>query len=243
MNPKISIIIPTLNEEKIIEKTIQNLRNLKDISYEIIISDGKSTDKTIEIAKKYADKVVVYDGKTRQTIGMGRNLGAQQATGDFLVFLDSDLYIPNINQFFNKTIENFKKDKKLVALTVCLKVFPEVATLSDKVIFKIVNYIFFFFNNVFHTGGASGEFQMIRADIFNKLGGYNETLAAAEDNELFVRLAKVGRTHIEMSLFILHTSRRAHKIGWPKLLSSWLRNHFSMVMYKKSWNQVWEEVR
>src|SRR4051812_47233932 len=97
---KLSIIIPTLNEEKILEKTLLHLRELHDIPYEIIVSDGKSKDKTIEIANKYADKVVVYEGEKRQTIGMGRNLGASVAQGDFFVFLDADMYVPDINDFF-----------------------------------------------------------------------------------------------------------------------------------------------
>ena len=98
----LSIIIPTLNEEKSIEKTLQSIKELKDYDYEIIISDGKSKDKTVEIAKKYDAKVIVYEGTIRQTIGGGRNLGASIASGDFFVFLDADVTIPDINNFFKK---------------------------------------------------------------------------------------------------------------------------------------------
>lgn len=242
MNSKISIIIPTLNEEKIIEKTLKSLREYHG-DCEIIVSDGKSTDRTIEIAKKYADKVIVYDGVARQTIGMGRNLGAASASGDFLLFLDADVSIPNPDRFFSITLNRFDKNSKLVALIPFIRVFPEMATLMDKIVFSIVNFNFYLMNNVFHKGAAGGEFQMVRADVFKKLGGYDETLSVSEDQEFFWRLCKVGRTHIEPSLVIYHTSRRAHKIGWPKLLWSWFINLLSVMFRKKAHSEVWEEIR
>jgi len=69
----ISFIIPTLREESSLEKTLNWLSTYTGEN-EIIISDGGSTDKTLEIARKYTDKIIVYEGTKRQTIGMGRNL-------------------------------------------------------------------------------------------------------------------------------------------------------------------------
>ena len=103
MNPKLSIIVVTLNEESVIKDTITSLKSLT-IPHEIIVSDGKSTDKTAEIAKQYADKVVVYSGIPRQTIAMGRNDGAAAATGEFLVFLDADSRILHTDEFFNEAL-------------------------------------------------------------------------------------------------------------------------------------------
>jgi glycosyltransferase involved in cell wall biosynthesis len=239
----ISIIIPTLNEEKVLEKTLVSLVNSKEDLYEIIVSDGKSTDRTIEIARKYADKVVVYEGEKRQTIGMGRNLGASVASGDYLVFLDADVFVPQPELFFKQAISCFEKDENLVAVIPRLKVFPEIATIADRVIFNIVNFNFFFINNIFHRGGAGGEFQMIKTDVFKRLGGYNESLSVAEDQEIFWRLSGVGRTKLEWSLSVFHTSRRAHKVGWPKLLWSWLINLTSLFFLKKSYHDEWKEVR
>lgn len=238
----ISIIIPTLNEEKIIEKTLKNLKGLTDVPCEIIVSDGRSTDNTIEISKKYTDKVVVYEGKARQTIGMGRNLGASVATGDYLLFLDADMFIPDINDFMKKAVGIFEK-KNLVGLSAYLKVFPEMANFGDKVVFWTSNHMFYLMNNLFDLGGSYGEFQMVRADVFKKLGGYDETLAVAEDNEFFKRLAKAGDTWIEPSLVVFHTSRRAHKIGWPKLLSQWFINQAWVTLRKKSYHNEWKVIR
>jgi len=69
----ISFIIPTLCEESVIENTLQCINKYSG-EKEIIISDGNSQDKTIEIAKRYTDKIIVYKGEKRQTIGMARNL-------------------------------------------------------------------------------------------------------------------------------------------------------------------------
>lgn len=239
----ISVIIPTLNEEKTIEKTIGSLQKLRGFDYEIVISDGKSKDKTIEIAKSFGAKTIVYEGTVRQTIGGGRNLGASVASGEFLVFLDADVTIPDINNFFKEVLNLFSEDKKLVGLIVRQEVAPEVATLADKFFFTLVNYVYFFWNNVVSFGGAGGEFQMIKTEVFKKLGGYSEKLAAGEDNDMFQRLAKYGKTRIDMSLKVLHTGRRAHKTGWIKLLWTWTINWLSALFFDKSVSQVWEEIR
>ncbi len=239
----ISIIIPTLNEEKTIGNTLESLRRLSYCDYEIIISDGKSKDRTIEIAKKYGAKIIIYKGATRQTIGGGRNLGASIASGEFFVFLDADVIIPDINNFFTKAINIFKNQKELVGLTVCIKVLPELETLPDRVIFSMINYLNFFLNNVFHWGNAGGEFQMIRASVFRKLKGYNKKLVAGEDNDMFQRLTREGKTRIEMSPKVMHTGRRAHKIGWPRLLLTWYVDWLSVLLFNRSFSTIWKEVR
>ena len=90
----ISIIIPTLNEAKIIESTLRTLAATLTLPHEVIVSDGGSSDRTAELAARYANTVVVYSGASRQTIGEGRNDGAKVAAGDFLVFLDADCVVP-----------------------------------------------------------------------------------------------------------------------------------------------------
>lgn len=236
----ISFIIPTLNEEKTIENTLKCLASYGG-EKEIIVSDGKSSDKTVEIARKYADKVLVYSDEKRQTIAAGRNAGALEARGDFLVFLDADVTIPEINSFFEKCRKLFS-DPGLTAMTVFYKVVPEAATLADKVIFKALGLYFYILNKI-GIGASGGEFQMIRVEAFKKAGGFNEELAASEDMEMFWKLAKIGRTHLEKSLFIYQSGRRAHKTGWLKLLLEWSSNCVSAFLLKKSRSKVWEEVR
>jgi len=239
----ISFIIPTLNEEKTIEDTLKILKELTNYEYEIVISDGRSKDRTVEIAKQYGAKIVTYEGTIRQTISNARNLGASIATGEFLVFLDADVIIPDINNFFKKTLDLFAGQEKLTALTVRIRVLPDMETWADKLIFGFFAYVNFIFNNIFGLGAGSGEFQMIRTSVFKKIGGYNEKMAVAEDVDIFQRLAKIGKTRMEMSLKIMHTGRRAHKIGWPKLLWSWTVNGLWNLIFKHSFHSVWEEIR
>lgn len=64
---KISIIIPTYQEENAIEKTLQQFSERPD-DIELVVSDGGSADRTVDIAKKYTKKVAVHDTPTRQNI-------------------------------------------------------------------------------------------------------------------------------------------------------------------------------
>lgn len=239
----LSIIIPTLNEEKILERTLQNLRELQGMEYEIIVSDGRSSDKTLPIARQLADKVVVYRGQERQTIGQGKNLGAAAATGEYLVFIDADIFIPEISEFFKKALGLFENNPKLMGLTVFLKVFSECASVSDRLFFTVVNRLFQIQNNFLHIGAAAGEFQMVRAEVFKKLGGYNEAMVVGEDNDFFAKLSRLGQTWAEPSLRVFHTSRRAHSIGWIKLLFLWLINFAYMKILKKSFSREWKVIR
>ena len=73
----ISIIIPTLNEESLIAQTITQFDNIKNkYDIEIIVSDSSSTDNTVEIARRYTDKVVIYEKSDLCNISKARNFGA-----------------------------------------------------------------------------------------------------------------------------------------------------------------------
>lgn len=242
-DPMLSIIIPTLNEEIVIKRTITALRVMSSISYEIIISDGHSIDKTVEIAKKYADKVVEHDGKTRQNISQGRNAGAAAAKGEILVFLDADSRIENPDIFFAEALKQFNINSKLVGFTVKVKVFPDNATLADNIIFGILNMMLILRNNFLHIGASTGEFQMIRKTAFDFLNGFREDLIAGEDFDMFFRLSKVGRTMLCPKLTIFHSGRRAHKIGWPKLLWLWTVNNIWVLLFNHAASKEWKAIR
>lgn len=238
----ISFVIPTLNEEKTIEGTLRRLAQFSGPS-EIIISDGASTDDTLNICRRYTDKVVVYDKPERQTIAMARNMGAAVASGDYLVFVDADVVIPDIDDFFAVAGKEFDDNPRLVALTVKYRVFPEMRTWADAYMFFMLGQQFMLQNNVLRTGASGGEFQMITADAFRKVNGFNEKLAAAEDMDLFRRLSKIGRTRFVNKLTVFHTGRRAHAVGWRKLAWQWFTNSMSVQFLKKSASKEWSEIR
>ena len=192
-SPLLSIIIPTLREGPFLERTLQNFNTLH-IPHEIIIIDGGSTDETLTVAQKYTDKITVWSESRRQTFGEAKNTGAVLATGTFFVFIDADVIVPVPQAFFTEMLAEFESNQKLVAMTVPLQPYAENHSWVDRFFSAPLNWFYIISNNIFHSGNSSGEFQMVRAEAFRNINGFTEHLAAGEDNELFRRLAILGRT-------------------------------------------------
>lgn len=238
----ISFVIPTLNEEKTLERTLECVAAFSG-AHEIIVSDGDSCDSTVEISRAYTDNVVIYDRPQRQTIALARNMGAAVAQGEFLVFIDADVVIPDIDAFFDIALREFRARPDLVALTVKYRVLPGARTWFDTCVFVMLGLQFRLQNNLLGIGGSGGEFQMICAQAFRDVGGFDERLAAAEDMDLFRRLSRTGATYFDNRLTIYHTGRRAHAVGWPKLLWEWSVNSVSVFLFRRSVSKEWKVVR
>jgi glycosyltransferase involved in cell wall biosynthesis len=241
MKPLISIIIPTKQEESVIERTLGQFKNLT-IPHEVIVSDGGSTDRTIEIANRLASRVVVYQGPDRQNIAGGRNAGAAVAEADILLFFDADCGIPDVNDFFKKALKHFE-NPRVVGVCPQIKVWKEMRTTADAISFGIASVYHYISNNFFHIGAAMGEFQMVRADVYRKVNGYNEKIAVGEDQDFFKRISHFGRTVMAWEMIVYHTGRRAHKIGWAKLWWEWMTNGFAMHLFSRSVSKEWEVIR
>lgn len=239
----ISIIFPTLNEEKVIGKSLQALKSGLTTPYELVVSDGGSIDKTVEIARKWADRIVVHSGPGRQTIAAGRNQGAAVARGKYLVFMDADSRIDDPNLFFARALKQFEEHPKLVALTVMVRVYPENETFVDRLVFDLLSLVIRLLNNVFHRGESTGEFQMIRKDSFDKLRGFRSNLVTREDADMFLRLSRAGRTRLDPKLRIYHSGRRAHKLGWPRLLGDWALNTIWVALFDRAFATEWRVIR
>jgi len=242
-NPLLSFIIPTFNEEKVLEATLRSLRQLKAFSYEIIVTDGNSKDKTLEIARRLADKVVVWDKPVRQTIALARNLGAVQAAGEYFVFLDADVSIPNMDEFFSKAVQKFIDDPRLSALTAWRGIAPEYETVADRVNFSVLTFGVYVMNNFLRMPNCWGEFQMMPAEKFRKVGGFDERMIAAEDMDMFIRLGKLGKTRLEPSLKFFESGRRVHKMGWPRAWWLWLGTGAKARWFGKPRTVPWEVIR
>ena len=240
--PILSIIIPTLKEGPFIERTLKQFDKLA-IPHEIIITDGGSTDETLDIARKYTDKITVWSESRRQTFGEAKNAGAALATSDLLVFIDADVVIPDPQAFFTEMIAAFAKKEKLVGMTVPLKPWPENRSWIDAFFCAPLNWFYVISNNLFHSGNSSGEFQMIRTKMFRRIGGYHEHLAAGEDNAIFRQLAAHGRTLSYWRLCVRHSLRRPHKLGWLRTYGIWIKNGFSVALRGKAAYKEWAVVR
>jgi len=162
--PQISVIIPTLNEEKLIVKTLEQftLQIKEKFSLEIIISDGGSADGTLSLLTPLVDKVVKAEPGIKQNIPQGRNAGAKAASGKFLYFLNADTMIRDTELFFNSSLAAFA-DEKNYALTCRFHVFPDDIRLSDKMFHGFYNNYVRMLNAI-GMGMGRGECQMVRSD-------------------------------------------------------------------------------
>ncbi|MFX1519417.1 MAG: glycosyltransferase [Promethearchaeota archaeon] len=88
----VSIVVPTRNEEKKIEACLRSILNLDfpKEKYEILVIDGKSTDRTVEIASKYPVRIIE---NPKYKIGPAHNIGIKEAKGDIIVFTDADAQV------------------------------------------------------------------------------------------------------------------------------------------------------
>jgi glycosyltransferase involved in cell wall biosynthesis len=239
-----TIIIPTLNEEILLPALLKQLSDTelkKKYCYEIIISDGGSKDKTIDIAKKYADKICYNaDGKI-QNIAIGRNIGASQAEGEILIFLNGDVMIKDPVKFFY-FVENVFARSRYAAMTCPVKVPPEQELLSDKLFHGFYN-TYFNFLNIVGMGMGRGECQVIKRYMFEVIGGNNENLAAGEDFDLFRKIRRRGKVLFAKGLVIYESPRRYRKLGYFNVTFSWLKNSVSVVIKNKSISKEWEQIR
>jgi glycosyltransferase involved in cell wall biosynthesis len=242
---KYSIIIPTLNEEKLLPQLLKQLTEgdkKEEYQYEIIISDGKSSDKTIEIALEFADIVIVHSGNSPQNIAEGRNKGAEIAEGDVLIFLNGDVILSSVDDFFSFLNNKFYGNEEYLAMTTFVKVFKEEELLKDKLFHWAYNNYFRLLNNI-GMGMGRGECQIVRKSIFDEVNGYNCKMAAGEDFDLFKRIRKRGLTLFTNKLIVYESPRRFRKLGYSAVTWTWIKNGFSVVIKNRSLSKEWEQVR
>ena len=107
--PKFSVVIPSFNQGNFIEETILSILNQKYPNIELIIVDGKSTDKTLDIIKKYSESINYFVSESDNGQANALNKGFAVATGNICSYLNSDdLYLDNI---FWKISELYLKEK------------------------------------------------------------------------------------------------------------------------------------
>lgn len=239
----ISVIIPTLNEEKLLDRMLgqftPELRSRYNL--EIVISDGGSTDRTLEIARRYHCVLIENTAHVKQTISLGRNIGARNAQGDVLIFLNADTLVKDISHFFERiTIELQKQDA--VALTCSVGVYTEEERLSDRLFHGFYNWLFAMMN-VVGMGMGRGECHIIPKTVFEKAGGYAAQIAAGEDYDMFRRLKDLGRIRFLKNVKVYESPRRYRKYGYVYVSASWFLNFLSVFFLRRSILDEWKPVR
>lgn len=244
-DPEISVIIPALNEEKLILQSINQFTpRIRDkFRIEVIVSDGGSTDKTLELLKNENVKIVNASPEIKQNIPIGRNAGAAAAIGKYFYFINADTTLDNTEKFFELSIDELRNNKT-PALTCRFHVFPAEVRLSDRLFHGFYNnYVRLL--NAFGMGMGRGECQIIRRDVFEKLNGYNESLAAGEDYDLYRRTAKlrVGKIKFLNEITIFESPRRYRKFGYRRVFLDWTKNSVMVLFRNRSVSKTWEQVR
>ena len=236
-----SIIIPTKNEIKNLRKTLPQFQMLEGkFSYEVIIADGKSDDGTIDFARSFGYRVEVKTKEGRETIGEGRNRGARVAQGEILVFIDAGVVVDTIVDFFTQ-IHNIFSDVRIVAAVPRVNIHPDEATFADVVVHGLVNTLVRFIN-IIGLGAGKGETQIVRKTAFERVAGYNEALAAAEDNDLFRRLARIGKVVFLRDLQVFDNPSRYRKLGYPRVIVQWILNQLFVIVFGRSYSKEWKRV-
>jgi glycosyltransferase involved in cell wall biosynthesis len=242
-NPRISVIIPTLNEEKLLPGTLTQfttrIKNLFGI--ELIVSDGGSIDRTLETAKKYADKVIENPPGIKQKISIGRNEGAKAACGKYFYFFNADTRIEKPEKFFEATLKELS-NPLVAALTCNIHVFPEEKVWKDTIYHTFYN-LYVRIINPLGMGMGRGECHIIKRDVFFKANGYNENLAAGEDYDLYRRIRKLGKIKFMNDLVVYESPRRYRKYGYLKVFWDWTKNSVSVFFRNKAISEEWEQVR
>ncbi len=221
-----SVIIPARNEASRITKTLQALRE-QDYKgeHEIIVVVNASTDNTVEVAGKLADRVIdLEEGGAWNA----RNVGVKEAMGNVVLFIDADTTASR--DWVRKYMEVYDGDKDVMAAGGLL--WPMEDGFKNRMAFRIFNWRTRRSRYTMLFGGNSSY----RRDFFLRTGGFNED-SYLEDIELSVRVRdKHGAKAVLCSDIMVITSVRNHKGKRNKL--KWMIN--TQKEYKKiksQWNE------
>lgn len=177
MLPEFSVIIPTYNRESLLRRAIGSVLNQTYPDLELIVADDGSTDGTEKLVKEYQE--ARYFFQDNRGVCTARNFGAEKATKEWLVFLDSD------DELFPSSLAEFADS---------IKANPQVGLVKSGFLVK---------NDVL----KSTEKRILQKDIYNppligtfaikrslflEIGGYDQRLTYSENTELFYRLSEIG---------------------------------------------------
>ena len=203
---KLSIIIPTYNEEEYLHKLLDSIKSQLFSDYEIIVADAKSKDNTREIAVSYGCKVV--DGGLP---AIGRNNGAKVAKGDYLLFLDADSILTE--GYLESAMEEFIENDLDIAIT---QIAPIGDSKTDKILHDFANFFMRSVESIKpHGAGCYGI--LTKKSIHDAIGGFDESLDFGEDSDYIYKIGKMGNFKVLRKPKLLISTRRLEKEGLKDL--------------------------
>lgn len=242
---KVSAVVPAHNEEANIEHVIQALLAQDYPNLEIIVVDNASSDRTGEIARQLADSatqsirsraipahkiIVVHEPK--KGLLSAREAGRKIATGLIVANIDADCS-PEID-WISRGAAHFD-DSNTVAVTGPYdyydggRIFRSISLLTQRLFYYPINYTLQY--SLVRRGAVLiGGNNFIRADVLNRLGGYDTSiLFYGEDTDTAKKVASHGRIHFDKGLTMKTSARRFKSEGTLKLIIMyWF--HFAKVI-------------
>lgn len=184
MKPLVSIITPSYNQGEYLEETILSILNQTYNNIEYILIDGGSSDNSIEIIKKYADKLAYWVSEKDNGQAHAINKGFAKATGDYICWVNSDdlLY----SSFVSDRMKQFSEHKDVSMI------YGDVHQgwdINNKVVRKGKQQ---FWEEMITTGMVKvPQMSAIwKKEVYSSLGGLDVSLNVLLDWECFVRIAK-----------------------------------------------------
>jgi len=201
--PLVSVVVPTFNSGRFLERC---LRSIKEQSYpcvEVIVVDNYSKDGTREIAEKHADRVLLKGSERSVQV----NFGVKHAWGEYVYRVDSDSLVES-----NVVEEAVRKCEVEGFDAVCVHNTSDPSVSFWARVRKLER-------DCYASGGLHVAARFFRKEVFEKVGGFNESLVAGEDYDLHNRLLKHGFKigYIE--------SKEIH-VGEPRNLLEVARKHY-----------------
>lgn len=210
----LSIIIVSFNTKKLLKDCLESIfERTLGISFEVIIVDNNSSDGSPEMIKKEHSQVTLIRNKANLGFGKANNQGAREAKGKYLLFLNPDTLL--IDNPINKIIDFVKKNEKI---DICgCKLLNKDKTLQPSVGFfpnlpRVFFWMFFiddipvirnlikpyhqkmasFYQKEREVDWVTGAFLVIKREVFDKIGGFDEQFFMYEEEVDLCFLAKKG---------------------------------------------------
>jgi glycosyltransferase involved in cell wall biosynthesis len=231
----LSIVIPALNEEKFLPNLLSSLANQTNMDFEVIVVDGSSKDKTVEVARSFISKLpnlkVIISEKPG--VSLQRNLGARATSGEWLIFIDAD---STLLPYFIERIKWFINEKKPSFFTAWLR--PDSEVPGDALISLVVNSVVEG-GIIFHRSFAPGPLTIVKRNVFDLVGGYDETLSFGEDYDLTRRIGFHGiiLQILRETLYVM-SLRRIRRDGKLHFLLLYTRVSLNVLLTKRNLHHV-----
>lgn len=201
--PRVSIVVPCFNDGSYVGRLLEALSKQNFNGIEVVISDAGSSDGTAEIVKSFVGKLqiqlVVSPPKGP---GQGRNVGAKQANGEWLLFLDADDDIDDSD--FVKTLVSTAEQKGWNSASTIMKLR------DGSIVEHLGTYLNYQYTKLLsHTAHpvCGGWCILTRREVFEQAGGFNPKIQFGEDYDYISRVGKHGFGFVEDTFYYLDMRR------------------------------------